>query len=37
MWHGYGITVLTLAENLPAGVDTAEDLERVRRVWTESA
>lgn len=33
MWHGYGITVLTLAENLPAGVDTAEDLERVRAAW----
>ena len=36
MWHGYGITVLTLPENLPAGVDTAEDLERVRKVWSEN-
>lgn len=33
LWHGYRIVVLQLPENLPAGVDTAEDLDRVRQVW----
>lgn len=33
LWHGYRIAVLQLPENLPAGVDTAEDLDRVRQVW----
>ncbi len=32
MWHGFQIRVMILNENLPAGVDTAEDLERVRRI-----
>jgi 3-deoxy-manno-octulosonate cytidylyltransferase (CMP-KDO synthetase) len=30
--HGYGITVLELAEALAPGVDTAQDLERVRHL-----
>lgn len=30
LWHGERIAVLRLAEALPPGVDTAEDLERVR-------
>jgi len=30
LWHGFGIAVLPLAERLPPGVDTPEDLERVR-------
>ncbi len=34
LWNGYRIKVLILKENLPAGVDTAEDLERVRAVYT---
>ena len=33
MWHGYKIAVAVLPENLPAGVDTQEDLERVRSVF----
>lgn len=32
LWHGYRIRVMILQENLPAGVDTLEDLERVRAV-----
>ena len=32
LWHGYRINVLILNENLPAGVDTPEDLERVRQI-----
>jgi len=32
LWHGIGIAVLRLAEPLPPGVDTAADLERVRRL-----
>ena len=36
MWYGYRIAVTVLEENLPAGVDTAEDLERVRNVWARS-
>lgn len=31
LWHGYPIRVLEIAEAPPAGVDTQEDLERVRR------
>jgi 3-deoxy-manno-octulosonate cytidylyltransferase (CMP-KDO synthetase) len=31
MWHGYRIQVLQVADAPPAGVDTPEDLERVRR------
>jgi 3-deoxy-manno-octulosonate cytidylyltransferase (CMP-KDO synthetase) len=30
LWHGFGIAVLPLGERLPPGVDTPEDLERVR-------
>ena len=30
LWHGYGISVLTLPAALPPGVDTPEDLEKVR-------
>jgi len=30
LWHGFGIAVLPLAEPLPPGVDTPEDLEAVR-------
>lgn len=33
MWHGHKIAVAILKENLPAGVDTEEDLERVRQIW----
>ncbi|MCF0253301.1 MAG: 3-deoxy-manno-octulosonate cytidylyltransferase [Duodenibacillus sp.] len=35
MWHGFRIAVMVLDENLPAGVDTPEDLERVRAAWAE--
>jgi 3-deoxy-manno-octulosonate cytidylyltransferase (CMP-KDO synthetase) len=31
LWHGYPIRVLGIANPPPAGVDTPEDLERVRR------
>lgn len=34
MWHGYKIAVITLEDNLPAGVDTEEDLNRVREIWS---
>jgi 3-deoxy-manno-octulosonate cytidylyltransferase (CMP-KDO synthetase) len=30
LWHGFGIAVLPLAEPLPPGVDTPEDLRKVR-------
>ena len=33
LWHGYAIRVIVLEENLPAGVDTFEDLERVRKIF----
>lgn len=33
LWHGYRIRVLQAAEAPPGGVDTAEDLERVRRAF----
>lgn len=33
MWYGYRIAVTVLQDKLPAGVDTEEDLERVRRLW----
>ncbi|MGC3963846.1 MAG: 3-deoxy-manno-octulosonate cytidylyltransferase [Rhodocyclaceae bacterium] len=33
LWHGYGICVERLADAPPAGVDTPEDLERVRRYF----
>lgn len=33
LWHGYSIAVEVLADAPPAGVDTAEDLERVRRLF----
>lgn len=33
VWHGYRISVVVLDSNLPPGVDTAEDLERVRAVY----
>lgn len=32
LWNGYRIAVHTTSEAPPAGVDTAEDLERVRRI-----
>jgi 3-deoxy-manno-octulosonate cytidylyltransferase (CMP-KDO synthetase) len=32
LWHGVGIAVLTLDAPLPPGVDTPEDLERVRKM-----
>jgi 3-deoxy-manno-octulosonate cytidylyltransferase (CMP-KDO synthetase) len=32
LWNGYCIAVHTASEAPPAGVDTAEDLERVRRI-----
>lgn len=35
LWHGYQINVLILQDNLPAGVDTAEDLERVRAIFAQ--
>ncbi|MDO4658587.1 3-deoxy-manno-octulosonate cytidylyltransferase [Kingella sp. (in: b-proteobacteria)] len=34
LWHGYPIAVEVLTEAPPAGVDTQEDLDRVRREWT---
>jgi 3-deoxy-manno-octulosonate cytidylyltransferase (CMP-KDO synthetase) len=33
LWHGHRIAVLEAREAPPAGVDTAEDLERVRRLF----
>jgi len=30
LWHGFGIAVLPLSGPLPPGIDTAEDLEKVR-------
>jgi len=30
LWHGFGIAVLPLDERLPPGVDTPEDLQKVR-------
>jgi len=33
MWHGYKIAVMVLPDDLPAGVDTQEDLDRVRALW----
>jgi len=33
LWHGYPIRVMGIATAPPAGVDTAEDLERVRRAF----
>lgn len=32
LWHGFQIRVMILNDKLPAGVDTAEDLERVRAI-----
>jgi len=32
LWHGYGIAVMPLAQPLPPGVDTPEDLEKLRRL-----
>lgn len=34
MWYGYRIAVTVLQDKLPAGVDTQEDLERVRQLWS---
>jgi len=31
--HGFGIAVIELSEPLPPGVDTAEDLARVRALF----
>lgn len=36
LWHGYRIRVETLAEAPPAGVDTPEDLARVRALFAEA-
>jgi 3-deoxy-manno-octulosonate cytidylyltransferase (CMP-KDO synthetase) len=33
LWNGYRIAVHTATQAPPSGVDTAEDLERVRRIW----
>jgi 3-deoxy-manno-octulosonate cytidylyltransferase (CMP-KDO synthetase) len=33
LWHGYRIAVLTVDHPSPPGVDTPEDLERVRRLF----
>lgn len=33
LWHGYQIQVCIANEAPPAGVDTPEDLERVRAIW----
>jgi len=33
MWHGYRIAVITSQQPSPPGVDTAEDLEKVRRLF----
>ena len=37
LWHGFPIRVIELAEAPPAGVDTAEDLERVRAAFMAGA
>ncbi|HRP96548.1 MAG TPA: 3-deoxy-manno-octulosonate cytidylyltransferase [Rhodocyclaceae bacterium] len=37
LWHGYGIVVAAIAHAPAAGVDTVEDLERVRRIFGELA
>ncbi len=37
LWHGYRIQVLTVAEAPPAGIDTPEDLYRVRRAYKDTA
>jgi 3-deoxy-manno-octulosonate cytidylyltransferase (CMP-KDO synthetase) len=37
LWNGYRIAVHTTTETPPAGVDTAEDLERVRQILAKSA
>lgn len=36
LWHGYRIAVLPIAEAPATGVDTPEDLERVRQVFEQS-
>jgi 3-deoxy-manno-octulosonate cytidylyltransferase (CMP-KDO synthetase) len=33
LWHGYRIAVLTTDQTVPPGVDTAEDLEQVRKLF----
>jgi len=33
LWHGHGITVHVTDSAPGAGVDTPQDLERVRQVW----
>jgi 3-deoxy-manno-octulosonate cytidylyltransferase (CMP-KDO synthetase) len=33
LWHGHRIAVLTISEPSPAGVDTPEDLDRVRALF----
>jgi 3-deoxy-manno-octulosonate cytidylyltransferase (CMP-KDO synthetase) len=35
LWHGYRIAVLTTDQTVPPGVDTADDLEKVRRLFGE--
>ncbi len=34
LWHGYGIRVITVDHPPEPGVDTPEDLERVRSIWS---
>jgi 3-deoxy-manno-octulosonate cytidylyltransferase (CMP-KDO synthetase) len=33
LWHGHGIAVLTVPAPLPPGVDTPEDLDKVRALF----
>jgi len=33
LWHGYRIAVLTTDQSVPPGVDTAEDLDKVRKLF----
>jgi 3-deoxy-manno-octulosonate cytidylyltransferase (CMP-KDO synthetase) len=36
LWHGESIAVHLSQESPPGGVDTPEDLERVRQVWEQA-
>jgi 3-deoxy-manno-octulosonate cytidylyltransferase (CMP-KDO synthetase) len=33
LWHGHRIVVVNAAQAMPPGVDTPEDLEKVRRLF----
>ena len=37
LWHGYRIAVSVVQQEIPPGVDTAEDLEKVRALFDRSA